>query len=134
MRPFALALLAAIAACAAGPPKEPPAAGRPAQMVNATVLTNGCQTLGNNSAKLAESAMHQLVEGCATVPGGSAEFSATLQPGGRIDIAGAAGQDVIPTCVLKHALVHKVPLTRPCRLDVKLEQMSLSVPYEGGMD
>jgi len=104
-------------------------------MVNATVLTNGCQTLGSRSARLAEAAMTQLVEGCATVPGGIAGFSATLQPGGLIQIAGAPGQpDVVPICILKHSLVHKVPLTKPCRLDVRLQQTSLSLAVDGGTD
>ena len=102
-------------------------------MVNATILTNGCQDLGKQSAKLAESTMNQLVEGCTTVPGGSAQFSATLQPGGRVEISSAEGQpDVVPICILKHALVHKVPLTKPCRLDVKIEQTSVQMTQDAG--
>jgi hypothetical protein len=101
--------------------------------VNATILTNGCQSLGAASAKAAEKAMNQLIEGCTTVPGGRAEFEATLQPGGRIEIRGAPGQpDVVPICVLKHSLEHKVSLTQPCRLDVKIEQMSMSMAVDAG--
>jgi hypothetical protein len=102
-------------------------------MVNATILTNGCQALGASNARLAEKAMYQLIEGCASVPGGRAAFEATLQPGGRVAISAIAGQpDVIPICVLKHALQHGVPLTQPCHLDVKLEQISVSVAIDAG--
>jgi hypothetical protein len=132
----ALAILALVAGCgssqpcaATPPPSEPAApAGPSAQMVNALVLTNGCQDLGKQSARLAEGAMNALVEGCASVPGGTMQFHATLQPGGRIEISAAPGQpDVVPICILKHALVHRVPLTKPCPLDVKIEQTSVPI-------
>jgi hypothetical protein len=135
--PFAAALLCVVAACgpkepAAAPPPptsaSPPAPGPAAQVVNATILTNGCQELGKNNARLAERAMYQLVEGCTSVPGGSVQFEATLQPGGRVDIAVPHGQpDVVPVCILKHALQHKVPLSKPCRLEVKIAQTSVPV-------
>jgi hypothetical protein len=138
----AVAILAvALAACG---PKEPPVAppapathaaspGRAAQVVNATILANGCRDLGPSAARLAEGAMYQLIEGCASVPGGKAQFEATLQPGGRIQILGVAGQpDVVPICILKHSLLHNVPLTKPCRLDVKIEETSVSVPVDAG--
>jgi hypothetical protein len=118
------------------PGQAPPAEGPPsrtAQVVNATILTNGCQDLGRANAKLAEGAMYQLVEGCASVPGGTAEFLATLQPGGRIEIGAAPGQpDVVPICILKHSLLHRVALTKPCRLDVKIAQSSVALPVDGG--
>jgi hypothetical protein len=153
LRP-ALALLALVAVgmAACGPKGPPPSAASAssepsadaapsssasplaAQMVNATILTNGCQALGAANAKLAEKAMNQLIEGCTSVPGGKAQFEATLQPGGRIEIHGVAGHaDVVPICVLKHALEHKVPLTQPCRLDVKIEQTSVTMTRDGGM-
>jgi hypothetical protein len=141
MRPTLIALgSVALLAAACGsttpspnaPTSEPaPTApsGPSAQMVNALVLTNGCQDLGKQSARLADAAMNALVEGCATVPGGSMQFKATLLPGGRIEIAAMPGQpEVVPICILKHALVHKVPLTKPCPLDVKIEQTSVTVP------
>jgi hypothetical protein len=106
----------------------PAAPTQTVQAVNATILANGCDELGRTNAKLSEGAMYQLVEGCATVPGGSAEFAATLQPGGRIEISAVAGQpDTVPICILKHSLLHKVPLSRPCRLEVKMQQTSLAV-------
>ncbi len=96
--------------------------------MNATILANGCDELGRANAKLSEGAMYQLVEGCATVPGGSAEFAATLQPGGRIEISAVPGQpDTVPICILKHSLMHRVPLSKPCRLEVKMRQTSLAV-------
>jgi hypothetical protein len=97
-------------------------------VVNATILVNGCEGFGRANGKLAEKALYQLVEGCATVPGGSAQFSATLEPNGRIEIGAAAGEpDVVPICVLRHALVHRVPLSQPCRLDVKIEEQRVAV-------
>jgi hypothetical protein len=107
--------------------------GRAAQIVNATILVNGCQDFGQANGRLAEKSMYELVEGCSTVPGGSAQFGATLLPGGRIEIAAAPGQpDVVPICILKHPLLHRVPLSRPCRLDVKIEQRSVPVGADGG--
>jgi hypothetical protein len=104
-----------------------------AQVVNATILTNGCQALGRTKAKLAEDAMARLVEGCSSVPSGRAAFQAMLQPGGRIEIAAAPGQpDVVPICVVKHSLTHRVPLTEACRLDVRIEQTSVIVAVDAG--
>lgn len=49
--------------------------------------------------------------------------------------------EVVPICILKHALVHRVPLTKPCPLDVRIEQTSVpmsapsspqSPPMDGG--
>lgn len=140
----ALIALVFLASCASAPPPpaqpEPPppttatAAGTPsAQVVNATILTNGCQELGKKSATLAESAMYRLVEGCDSVPGGSAQFQATLEPGGKIEIGAAPGQPgVVPICILKHSLLHKVPLKTPCHLDVKIEQTSVAMPTDAG--
>ena len=139
-----IAALSALAACASTPPPaspeppppttaEPPSTGPSAQVVNATILTNGCQNLGKSNAMLAESAMYHLVEACTSVPGGSAQFEATLEPGGRIDIAGVPGQPaVVPICILKHSLQHNVPLKAPCHLDVKIEQTSVVMPTDAG--
>ena len=131
-------LAGALAACASATPassatpagvEATPAPGRAAQVVNATILTNGCEALGRPSAKLAERAMSELVEGCGEVPGGSARFGATLLPGGHIKIEGVAGQpDVVPICILKHSLVHRVPLERPCHLDVSIAQSTVPIP------
>lgn len=133
---LAVAAIAIVAACACAPtttsrgaPGTTPESGRAAQVVNATILTNGCQKLGSRNAQLAEHAMSDLVEGCTSIPGGAARFEATLDPGGRIEIASTPGYaDVVPICVLKHALTHKVPLAKPCRLDVKIEETRVAVP------
>jgi hypothetical protein len=126
-----LIALVAISACHAPEPARStsaPDATRAAKVVNATIVTNGCQNLGPAGARLAERAMYDLVEGCASVPGGAARFHATLRPGGRIEIVAGPGQpEVIPICVLKHSLVHNVRLSSPCGLDVKLEETSVPV-------
>jgi hypothetical protein len=129
------AVIAITTACACAPqrptasPNTEAPPGRAAQIVNATIMTNGCQKLGTTSAQLAERAMYDLVEDCRSVPGGNAHFGATLEPGGRIEITSVRGYaDVVPICVLKHSLVHKVPLAKPCRLDVKIEETRVPVP------
>jgi hypothetical protein len=132
-----LFLAAPLTGCAAHAtaPHEPAAGPKPtAQVVNATVLANECRSLGPPNAQLAERAMYDLVEGCTSVPGGTAQFVATLEPGGRIAISAAPGRpDVVPICVLKHVLVHKVALSKPCQLDVKLEQTAVAVgPPDAG--
>ncbi len=129
----ALASAALLVACASSRPAQenPAPSGPSAKLVNAIILANECQVLGKASAKAAEKAMEQLVEDCTSVPGGSAQFQATLQPGGRIEIAAAGTRDqpdVVPVCILKHPLLHRVPLTRPCRLDVKIEQTNVPMP------
>ena len=104
----------------------PASSGPSANVVNAIILANGCEVVGRKNAQLAERAMNQLVEACNDVPGGAVQFEATLQPGGHIDIAGIPGQpDMVPICILKHSLLHQVPLTKPCTLDVKIQQMTI---------
>jgi hypothetical protein len=131
-----LATLAALTSCGPSEPArsaEAPEGTRSAKIVNATIVANGCQKLGDASARLAERAMYDLVEGCAAVPGGTARFHATLQPGGRIEIVAGPGQpEVIPICVVKHSLLHKVRLSEPCGLDVKLEETTLAVTRDAG--
>jgi hypothetical protein len=135
-----LAPLVALASCgpkavprASEPTPPSPQTTRAAKVVNATIVANGCQNLGPASARLAERAMYDLVEGCTAVPGGTAGFHAILRPGGRIEIAAGPGQpDTIPICVLKHSLVHKVPLTGPCGLDVKLDETTMAVTRDAG--
>lgn len=127
-------LFVAVAACGAreapatAPEPAVPPPGRAAQVVNAAILANDCKDLGPTAARLTERAMDQLVEGCSVVPGGTARFQATLRPGGRVEISRVAGEpDVVPICILKHALQHNVPLKTPCHLDVKIEQSSVVV-------
>lgn len=77
----------------------------------------------NNRA--AQSTIHRLVDPCAGVPNGKAHFSATLLPGGRIELASPSGDPaggVVPTCVLRNNLLHQVYLKKPCKFDVQLEE------------
>jgi hypothetical protein len=132
-----LSTLVVLASCGPAEPARNAEGGssdatRAAKVVNATIVTNGCQNLGAASARLAERAMYDLVEGCTSVPGGTARFHATLQPGGRIEIVAGPGQpQVIPICVLKHSLLHKVRLVGPCGLDVRMEETSVAVTRDG---
>jgi hypothetical protein len=121
-------------ACATTPPPEPP--GSSARLVSATVLANDCGSVNKVWARLAADAMRKLVEGCTSVPGKSARFSATLSPGGRIEIAapgdgGAPQPDVVPICILKNELRHKIPLKQPCKLEVSLEEETIALPDAG---
>lgn len=128
-----LAAHVALTSCSHAQTAQGNAAKRDATIVNATVVTNGCQSLGAESARLAERAMYDLVEACSSVPGGVAQFHATLQPGGRIEITAGSGQpQLIPICVVKHSLLHKVRLVGPCGLDVRLEETSVTMARDGG--
>jgi hypothetical protein len=124
-----LATFAALgAACAAAPPSPPPPQPPKAQLVSATIAMNGCATLTGVNGRLAEEAMHKLVDACASVPGGSTRFTLTLLPSGRIELPQSPDQpETIPTCVLKNDLRHRVSLQKPCSLVVKLEETSVSL-------
>jgi hypothetical protein len=108
------------------PPAEPP--GRAAKLVSTTVVANECAAVNKAFAKPAEAAMSKLTEDCARIPGGSMRFTANLLPGGRIELLAAdGGPEVVPICVLKHELTHKVPLTKACRLDVRLDESTTMI-------
>ena len=97
-------------------------------MVSAIVLMNGCSHLGKANAKLAESTISGLIDACKTIPGGHVRLTATLRPAGQIDLAPAAGEPAtVPVCMLRHPLVHKLALQKPCALDVKLEESAVRV-------
>jgi hypothetical protein len=129
-----LAFVAALATGCAPKSSPPPAAPSPpppppAHTVSAVVLVNGCARLGVQNAKLAQSAMNQLVDGCGSFTGGRVQFSATLLPGGAIQfVQGPDPAQAIPVCVLTHPLTHKVHLQTACTLDVRLEEGSVDVP------
>jgi len=121
-------------ACGSKPAPDaatPPSSARTANVVSATVVANECGAVNKAYAKLAEDAMHKLVEGCTSVPGGSHRFVATLQPGGRIEIAQSGDAEVVPICVLKNELRHKVPLAKPCTLEVRLDEGAVALPDAG---
>jgi hypothetical protein len=101
-------------------------------MVNASAVIAACPDARKMSAKIATDAINQLVEPCAQVPGGKAHFSATLLPGGRIELAapdGKVAEGIVPTCVLSHGLTHRVLLSRPCTFDVQLEERKLDAAH-----
>jgi hypothetical protein len=101
----------------------------PAQSVAAVVVANGCAHLGRANAKLAESAMNQLVDGCSSFKGKPVRFVAQLLPDGSIFFQpGPEMTESIPLCVLEHPLKHRVKLTGACALDVRLEQSTVQVP------
>ena len=80
--------------------------------------------------RTAQDAIQKLVGPCAKVPGGKAHFSATLLPGGKIELASPSGdpaEGVVPTCVLQNRLVHRVPLKNACALDVQLDERTVVV-------
>lgn len=109
------------------PAKESQAA--PISQMLASFVVQRCPDSSKMNAKAAELAMRQLITPCDRVPGGSAHFSATLVPGGRIELASPAGETqdgVVPTCVLKHTLKHAVTLGEPCTFEVRLEERLVS--------
>jgi hypothetical protein len=100
-------------------------------MVNASAIIAQCPDARKMNAKAASEAINKLVEPCAQVPGGKAHFSATLVPGGKIELAapdGNVAEGVVPTCVLSKGLSHRVLLNKPCRFDVQLEERKLGSP------
>jgi hypothetical protein len=103
-------------------------------MVSAIVLMNGCSHLGKSNAKLAETTIYGLIEACKAVPGGHIRLTATLRPGGTIDLTPAAGEPAtVPVCMLRHSLIHKLTLQKSCALDVKLEESAVRVGSGGSM-
>lgn len=100
-------------------------------LVNASSVVSACPDSKRMNARAANNAIQHLIEPCATVPGGKAHFSATLLPGGKIELTspeGSAADGVVPICVLKGGLHHKVKLMHPCTFDVQLEERKVAVP------
>ena len=103
-------------------------------LVNASSVISACPDNKRMNARAAANAINHLIEPCATVPGGRAHFSATLLPGGKIELAspeGSAADGVVPTCVLKGGLRHKVKLMHGCTFDVQLEERTVATPEPG---
>lgn len=95
----------------------------PIGMVDATIMFTDCSVVSNMNAKLAQKTMRQLVEACNEVPGGVAQFSATLHVDGRIELASAdGGLGTVPICVLRHELKHKVVVKKPCTMQVQMTE------------
>lgn len=100
-------------------------------LVNASSVVAACPDSKRMNARAAANAIHHLIEPCATVPGGRAHFSATLLPGGKIELAspeGSTADGVVPTCVLRGGLHHKVKLMNRCTFDVQLEERKVTAP------
>ena len=91
------------------------------------VVIDACPDSRRLDSKSATREIDELVGPCKRVPGGAAHFSATLMPGGDVELGSPSGDrndGVVPTCLLKQAkqLKHKLRLTKACKFDVKLEQ------------
>jgi len=109
---------------------KPPDAAVPDEeiaMVTSFVMVDACPEAKLLDTKAATREIDELVGPCKKVPTGSAHFSATLLPGGRVELASPSGEPtegVVPTCLLQNAkqLKHKLRLKTACKFDVKLEQ------------
>jgi hypothetical protein len=127
-------LLLALGACTRAHEPEPATAPAPSAdsttedapvvgFVDATIMFTNCGKVANLNAKSAQRTMRQLVEACEEVPGGSAEFTATLWPDGRIELATLdGGVGTVPVCVLRHELKHKVKVSKPCTMSVHISE------------
>ena len=101
------------------PADEAPAVG----FVDATIMFTNCGKVANMNARSAQRTMRKLGEACEEVPGGSAEFTATLSPDGRIELASPdGGIGTVPMCVLRHELKHKVLVSKPCTMHVRMTE------------
>jgi hypothetical protein len=95
------------------------------------VIANHCvSALTREEAKRAEATMNDLVGSCESMPHDAASFRVVLLPGGGMEFASAGdgGSDEVPICVVSHKLQHRVHLTAPCPIDVRLEQTTMSAP------
>lgn len=129
-RPVAAVLLAGSLAlgCGGGAKPSPSAPPTPAasssagdiSLVDATVVVKDCPDSSKLDPNALERTLRKLAEGCSSVPGGLAQLSATLLPSGRIELAAADG--MVPTCVLKNPLVHRLPLKSACHTEVRVEE------------
>lgn len=118
----------------AKPDVEQPPPVEPISLVTSMVVVEACPDSKNLDAKLANREIDELVGPCKKVPGGSAHFSATLLPGGRVELASPSGdptEGVVPTCLVQQLaqLKHKLKLTKACKFDVKLEQRIAEPPH-----
>jgi len=135
---LSLSLVIAAASCARGrepTPSAAPVAATPAASgaednsnppigsVDATIMFTDCGVVSNMNAQVAQKTMRQLVEACNEVPGGTAQFTATLLVDGRIELAtNDGGTGTVPICVLRHELKHKVVVKKPCIMQVKMSE------------
>ena len=117
-----LSVIASTLACG-----KPPPARRKISMVTSAIVFDACPSSKQLNPKLAKKEIEELIGPCTTVPGGAAHFSATLLPGGRVELASPSGDPamgVVPTCLMQtqKQLKHRLRLAKPCKFDVKLEE------------
>ena len=129
------AVLMALASCKSAKPAEPTKPPEPATppiaMVHSSVVATSCPQVTQFNAKQAENAIRKLVEPCARIPSGVARFTATMLPGGQIQLGSPEGDPVegtVPTCVTKNVLTHKVFLRKACVFQVELEERPVTAP------
>ena len=124
----ALALMFGCGGGGSPPPANPlPPAEVPVSMVTSSVVMDACPDAAKINTKQAGKEIEELLGPCTKVPGGSARFSATLKPDGRVALgspSGDAADGVVPTCLLKSQsqLKHKLKIRSACRFDVQLEE------------
>ena len=102
-------------------------------LVTSMVVIDACPDSRRLDTKAANREIEELVGPCKKVPGGAAHFSATLMPGGAVELASPGGDrsaGIVPTCVLQNArqLKHKLRLTKACKFEVKLEERVAAQP------
>lgn len=114
-----------------GSAEEPPGPP-PLSLVNASAVVSDCPDAKWMHTMAAHRSIQKIIDPCMSVPGGKAHFSATLVPGGRIELASPSGnpdEGVVPTCVLKNqTLRHQVFLKNRCSFDVVLEERPEAPP------
>lgn len=96
-------------------------------MVTSMVIVDACPDSKKLDSKLATREIDELVGPCKKVPGGAAHFSATLLPGGQVELGGPSGgpdEGVVPTCLVQKQtqLRHKLRIKTACKFDVRLEE------------
>lgn len=106
------------------------------QSVSAVVVADQCSGLGKQEAKHAREAMDRLVDGCHSIPHGSAHFVVVLHPGGALQFLEvgpeASGGGELPMCVLSQKLTHKVRLPAPCKMEIRLEESAFMTTGDAG--
>ena len=104
------------------PPPDPAVA-----MVTSMVIVDACPESKRLDSKAATREIDELVGPCKKVPGGAAHFSATLLPGGQVELGSPSGdpnEGVVPTCLVQKQtqLRHKLRIKVACKFDVRLEE------------
>lgn len=98
--------------------------------VSAVVVADQCAGLPKQEAKHAREAMDRLVDGCRSIPHGTAHFVVVLHPGGILQFGDAdpdaGGRGEIPLCAVSQKLTHAVRLTAPCSMDIRLEESTMA--------